>query len=195
MADPAGDGWADAATTHQGVIKGSLLKCNDGQWLKGKGNQNLNGAQRVAVSTRDAWVHWVDQKPVQYILRKAGKQLPDRSELGDLDESLWPVGPDGKTRRDPWVFTTLVYLIDEQTAEQFTFATSTWGGRMAVAELGEQVATMRRAHGQARAVPVVELTSFHKQTRFGRKLWPQFKIVDWRGFDAPAALDEIPDGE
>jgi hypothetical protein len=123
------------------------------------------------------WVRWEDGKPAEYRCREANKRLPDRDELGYDDQSEWEEGPSGEPQ-DPWRNTRLVYLVDPQTAEAYTFSTSSWGGRSAVADLGDAITRMRSVH--ADALPIVELRAVEMPTRFGRKSKPQFKIVGWR---------------
>src|SRR5262245_38600944 len=53
-------------------------------------------------------------------VREPGRRLPDRDELGYEDQDEWQEGPSGE-RQDPWRNTRLVYLVDPQTAEAFTF--------------------------------------------------------------------------
>ena len=93
-------------------------------------------------------------------MREPGKRLPDRDELGFLDEDAWE-GPGGE-RQDPWQNTRLVYFVDPETADAFTFSTSSWGGRSAVADLGDAIAHAlgaprrradRRAAGPRRCQP------------------------------------------
>jgi hypothetical protein len=122
-------------------------------------------------------VKWVGGKPAEYRVRKPGENLPDRDELGDLDEAQWEAGPDGKTPRDPWQNTRFVYLIGEN-AEAYTFSTSSWGGRAAVSDLADTISRMRFA--RPGALPIVELRAAPMMTRFGKKSKPQFKIVSWK---------------
>ena len=93
--------------------------------------------------------------------------MPERGELGDNDRAEWEAGPDGKPR-DPWQNTRFVHLIDPQTAEAFTFSTSSWGGRDCVINLADQIKRMRGKHPDA--VPLVELGAAPMSTRFGRKI-------------------------
>jgi hypothetical protein len=117
MPGSALDGWADIAADQTSTpIKGQLTKCNDGQWFRGKEATPINGQRFAAMAVGDALVKWRDNKPSEYLFREHGKPLAARNELGDLDESQWEAGPDGK-KRDPWVRTQLLYLVDEKTAE------------------------------------------------------------------------------
>jgi hypothetical protein len=198
------DGWNDAAAeANERVLRGTLLKFSDWNWLRGKEAQPVEkGTKLVALGCAAAWARWAGGKPVEYRMRQSGKPLPDREELGNTDRSQWEMGPDDKTPRDPWQSTRFVYLVDPNTAEAFTFSTSSWGGREAVINLGDAIARMRSAH--PRALPIVSLEAAAMQTKFGRKSKPVFKIVDWKAvgsgvWDAqPAAQlplqepDEVP---
>jgi hypothetical protein len=186
------DGWGDAAAEQEAsVIRGTLLKFGDWRWSKGKeGTEVEEGTKLVALQTRAAWVKWNDGKPCEYIMRIAGKALPEREELGDTDESKWPLGPD-KQAKDPWQNTRFVYLIDPLTAEAFTFSTSSWGGRGAVNDLAAAISRVRAA--RPNAVPLIELQAQPHQTKFGRKSKPFFKVIEWRGDDlAPPTPKPLP---
>jgi hypothetical protein len=113
-------------------------------------------------------------------MREPGRRLPDRDELGYTDETEWEDGPSGDSQ-DPWRNTRWVYLVDPVTAEAFTFTISSWGGRGAVGDLGDQISRMRSVHPDA--VPIVELRAAEMPTRFGRKSKPLFKVVSWRSAD------------
>jgi hypothetical protein len=174
------DGWDDAADEiSERIIRGSLLKFADWRWTYGQeGTPLKEGTRLVALGTAAAWVRWVDGKPAEYQVRRPGESLPDRGDLGDTDESKWEGGPDCKPR-DPWQNSRFVYLVDPATAEAFTFSTSSWGGRGAVIDLGDQIKRMRFA--RQGALPVVELHAAPMQTKFGKKSKPWFKVVDWVG--------------
>jgi hypothetical protein len=87
------------------------------------------------------------------------------------------VGDELVRRADPWRNTRLVFLIDPETAEAYTFSTSSWGGRGAVIDLGDQTARVRAVHPDA--VPIVELRAA-MPTKFGRKSKPVFKVIGWK---------------
>jgi hypothetical protein len=96
------DGWKDAAAeAEKQLLRGSLLKFADWNWSVGKeGTPIEKDRQLVAISTTVAWVRWEDNKPSEYRVKGPGEPLPEREELGDLDEALWDAGPDGRPR-DP----------------------------------------------------------------------------------------------
>jgi hypothetical protein len=180
---PADDGWSDAAVeASERTIRGTLLKFTDWRWTAGKeATPVADGTKLVALATVAMWVRWADGKPAEYRVREPGRRLPDREELGHLDESLWSRDPNGEAQ-DPWQNTRLVYLVHPRTAEAYTFSTASWGGRGAVSDLGDQISRMRSVH--ADAVPIVELRAAEMPTKYGRKSKPVFKIVEWKAADA-----------
>ena len=187
---PANDGWGDAAAeASERMIRGTLLKFADWRWTTGKeATPVADGTKLVALATVAMWVRWESGKPAEYRMRESGRRLPDREELGHNDESQWDKDLSGEPQ-DPWRNTRLVYLVDPSTAAAFTFSTSSWGGRGAVSDLGDQIARMRYVH--ADAVPIVELRAAEMPTKYGRKSKPVFKIVEWKTADAeqPAPVE------
>jgi hypothetical protein len=185
------DGWDDtAAEAEARIIRGSLLKFADWKWSIGKESEAVEvkeGRRLIAVATAAAWVKWQGGKPVEYRLREPGVRMPDRAELGDNNPAAWEAGPDGQPR-DPWRNTLFVYLIDEQTAEAFTFSTATWGGRDCVINLADQIKRMRGKHPDA--VPLVELGAAPMSTRFGRKSKPVLKVVGWWNTAASVVIEQ-----
>jgi hypothetical protein len=174
----ASDGWGDAAKdAMKRVILGLLLLFSDWRWTTGKEHVPVpEGLLVAALSTAAGWVLWQGGKPVEYRMREPGGQLADRSELGYTDEALWEKDPSGD-RQDPWRNSRFVYLCDPETAEVYTFTTSSLGGIRAVSDLAEQIGRMRTAHPGA--VPIVQLGAAEMPTRFGRKSRPVFKVVSW----------------
>jgi hypothetical protein len=179
----ADDGWDDAAAeAAERTIRGTLLKFADWRWTAGKEATLVeDGTKLVALATAAMWVRWENNRPVEHIVRQPGKRLPDREDLGYNDQAEWEKSPDDEPK-DPWQNTRLVYLVDPQTAEAYTFSTSSWGGRGAVIDLADSIARMRSVHPGA--CPVVELRSAKMPTKFGMKSKPILKIVGWKTTDA-----------
>ena len=175
----ADDGWDDAAAeAGERTIRGQLLKFADWRWTVGKeATQVKDGTRLVALATVAMWVRWEDGKPVEHLVRHPGERLALRERLSHTNEDGWPNGPGGEPQ-DPWQNTRLVYLVNEDTAEAFTFSTSSYGGRNAVIELGDTIARMRNAHPDA--APIVELRATEMPTKWGKKSKPSFKIVGWK---------------
>jgi hypothetical protein len=177
---PANDGFSDAAVdANAKVLRGTLVTFSDGHWHRGKEKAEIaNGTRLAAVGTAHYWQKWFNKEPGEIIMREPGKPLPDRDDLGDLDEADWEMGFDGKTPKDPWNNTRALYLIDPLTAEALTFTTSSWAGRGVISDLGDQIMRMRQAHPNA--IPIVELGSAPHITKFGRKTKPVLKVVEWK---------------
>ena len=128
---PATDGWDDAAAeAAERTIRGQLLKFADWRWTVGKEATPIqDGTKLVALATSAMWVRWEDGKPEEYRMREPGRRLPDREELGYDDESQWRAPTASRKIRGE---TPGWHLVDPQTAEAYTFSTSSWGGRGAV---------------------------------------------------------------
>ena len=139
----------------------------------------------IAVATAAAWVKWREDKPVEYRLREPGAALRTVRSSATTIGRNGKLGPDGKVR-DPWQSTRFVHLIDPQTAEAFTFSTSSLGGRDCVINLADQIKRMRGKHPDA--VPVVELGAAPMSTKYGRKSKPTLKVVGWRSTDASVVI-------
>jgi hypothetical protein len=190
---PAGDdGWNDAANEASGrTIRGKILKFADWRWTSGKeGTEVPIGTRLVALATVACWVRWESGKPAEHRMRQPGQPLPERDELDHLDQDAWESGLSGEPQ-DPWQNTRYVHLVDPTTAEAYTFSTSSYGGRGAVSDLGDQIARMRTV--RADAVPIVELQAAEMPTKWGRKSKPVFKVVSWRsasGDGQPAPVEK-----
>jgi hypothetical protein len=181
-APPADDGWGDAANeAAERTIRGVLLRFADWHWTAGKERRPIaDGTRLVALATTAMWQRWESGRVAEQRMRQPGRRMPEREELGFDKQDEWETDSDGEPV-DPWKNCRLVYLVDPQTAEAFTFSTSSWGGRGAVADLGDQIARMRSVHLDA--VPIVELRAAEMPTRHGRKSKPVFKIVGWKTAD------------
>jgi hypothetical protein len=190
---PADDGWGDTADEASSrMIRGSLLKFADWRWTSGKERTPIaDGTSFVAMAVAAAWIRWEDRKIAEQRVRRPGERMVEREDLGHDDESEWETGPGGDPQ-DPWQNTRYVYLVDPQSAEAYTFSTSSWGGREAVVDLGDTIARMRRVH--ADAVPIVELRAREWPTKYGRKSKPYFKVVGWKTAGGEGAAVGIGDG-
>jgi hypothetical protein len=179
----ADNDWGEPADDfNQHLIQGELLKCVDGYWSIGRDRKPLPPDTRlVAVGAKEAWVRFgAKGTPPEYRIRKAGEPFPQRHELGDLDESAWPDGLDGKPS-DPWKHTRYCYFTDPKTAEIYTFAPSSMSGRRAVNDLHNQILRMRLARpGRS---PVIEFLSAPFKAKVGPKMAPRLKVVGWVGGD------------
>jgi hypothetical protein len=196
------DGFNDAATDFQSnMLRGQLLKCSDGHWLVGREGTPLEpNIRMVAIGAGMAWVRWHNNQPVQNLVRKPGEKMKERSELqppkpNENDGAFqfgheYELAQDGRVK-DPWQNTRFLWLTDPRTAALYTFSTSSWAGRDAVAGLGDQIVRMRMA--RPGVSPVLEFESGPLQTKFGRKFKPVLKIVGWVGdSQSPLRVGETP---
>jgi hypothetical protein len=183
------DGFGDTAKEDAArVIRGSLIKFSEGVYSSSVDTVPLNGRQLLALAVTAAYVKWQGGKPVSYRIRPPGGTLADRNDLGDLDEDLWEEGLDGKPK-DPWQSTRFVHLVDPQSAEAFTFTTSSQGGIGAVVDLCGSIERKRSAVDRA-VVPLVALDSGFMPTRWGKKQRPVLRIVRWE--DGAAVSEPAP---
>ena len=97
-----------------------------------------DGIKLVALATLAMWVRWEDGKPVEVRMREPGGRLADREELGYDDESQWE-SPNGEPPRSVAKHLAPVYLVDPQTAEAYTFSTSSWAVAGPVTDLSDLI--------------------------------------------------------
>jgi hypothetical protein len=114
-----------------------------------------------------------------------GFVMPQRSELGDLDESQWEKDADGKPR-DPWVERWILPLEHLETGDLALFGTGGVGGIDALRKLCGSCGRNPR-----RGSPIIKLvpSSYKHKTR-GRVGIPDLKIVGW---EPPPEAIGLPD--
>jgi hypothetical protein len=131
---------------------------------------------------------WKSGQPIETIVLAPGQKYPDINELNaKVPRTEWEEGPDGKPR-GPWQAQFIVYLLNGQTMDRYTFPTGTTGGAIAVRDLVDRTNWMRRLRGPG-VFPVVALADAFMRTRFGGRQRPRFDIKRWVKFgDDGAAL-------
>jgi hypothetical protein len=180
---PIDDGWNDTDPNDR-LIQGTLLKCVDGVWTAGGA---AAPKQLLALATVTALQLWKLQKPVNTIVKRPGHPWPHIDDLNaEIPEEDWEVGLDGQPRA-PWQKQFVVYLLEPNTAENFTFANGTAGANQAVQNLKNAVKGMRLLRGD-HVVPLVELQSRPMKTKFGTKQRPHFHVIEWRNLDGGFTL-------
>jgi hypothetical protein len=113
--------------------------------------------------------------PPEYLMQKAGEPRPPQPHV---DQKDWPLNPNGVPEH-PFKWTRYLYLLDVTTGEISTFSSNTVGGRIAINELSDQIAFMRRVRPDA--IPIVALQSRDMPTSHGgTKPRPHFKILGWK---------------
>ena len=73
----------------------------------------------VAIAVITSWVHWGEdengnKRPLEHRVTAAGKIHPDKDDLPDRDDCLWPPGLNGEPP-DPWRDTRYLYLVNPRT--------------------------------------------------------------------------------
>jgi hypothetical protein len=169
------------------VIQGVIVKfSNEGKWITGDDDELSSNLELVAVDAARIVQKWIDQKPEQTIFVAPGQKFPDVKEMNEkAPRSEWRENLNGEMV-GPWQMQHVLYLVDLQTLDKYTYPTSTTGGSIAIRELCDKVKWMRRRRPDANAV--VTLSDVHMNTRFGGRQRPHFLIKRWIGLDGEGAL-------
>jgi hypothetical protein len=153
-------------------VKGTFVFGIDGDELP-LGTELVPHMEEIKIG----WLKWQGGEVVEANMALWAAGHAYREDLGDLDQDLWDVDDDGKAI-DPWSETATVPFKNSRTGEEFTFSTSSGGGRQAVAKL---VYAWRHGVTQGKTgLPVVAIGSdTYKHKKFGPVHFPVFKIARW----------------
>jgi hypothetical protein len=180
------EGWEDGVEGDNrpqgaGIIQGSLIKfTNEYTWVMRDGEELPANLELVAVDVIRAVQMWETDGPIndETIILEPHQMFPDIEEMNaKVPRSKWVEGPDGKMR-GPYQASHVLYLLDPQSMDKYTYPTSTVGGRIAIRELRDKIMWMRRLRGP-NTYPVIMLSDTYMNTRFGGRQRPHFKIVRW----------------
>jgi hypothetical protein len=184
------DGFNDV--DHGGrLIQGSRLKFNAAaspQWQRSDGG--VLAKTYMPGGTLSVIQRWKNQQPVQgeTYIKAPGNPLPDIDGLNsNVPAEEWELGIDGKPK-PPYQRQDVLYLVNPQTAERFTYATGTYGGAKAIRELKDAIATMRKLRNNRGLMPLVTLGAARMPTKYGERPRPAFGITGWVGDDGKVAL-------
>jgi hypothetical protein len=177
------DGFEDETETTQDgerrVIQGTRVTfSNDGVWITANEEELPENIELIAVERVAVIQKWgADQKPLETKWLAVGEKI----DVDALNEAT----PNAEWREDingkpvgPWQRQQVVYLLDFNTMEKYTYVTGTVGGNMCVADLMDRVKTMRRLKG-VQVYAVVTPTKTFMKTRFGGRQRPAFRIMRW----------------
>ena len=170
------------------LIQGLLVKfSNEASWVI-RGGEELAGAlELVAVNVTRVVQKWGDGQPIQTRVLEPGEKFPNLEELNaNVPQSEWREGPDGKLH-GPWQAQYLLYLLNPDTAERFTYATGTIGGGIAVRDLVDRVSWMRKFRGE-QVYAVVSPSAAPMKTRYGTRPRLHFVIKRWVELSTDGAL-------
>src|SRR5262245_1275216 len=174
------------------IIEGALVKfTNDNTWVTRDGEELPAHLELVPINVSRVVQKWKPDRTgaEKTIILEPRQTFPDLEELNaETPQGEWTEGPDGKLR-GPWQPQYLVYLLNPETMDRYTFATGTIGGGMCVRDLVEKTRWIRQFRG-AKVYPVVALSDTFMKTRFGGRQRPHFLIKRWITFGGSAALAE-----
>jgi hypothetical protein len=187
------DGFQDAPEVDPDrLIQGDLVKfSNEATWV-GRGGEELpRTIEHVAVNVARIVRKWVNGQPIETRVLQPGEKMSVVEELNaNVPPNEWREGLDGKLH-GPWQAEYLVYLLNPDTAERFTFATGTKGGGIGVRDLIDRVSLMRNLRGE-QVYAVVSLSAVPWKTRYGTRLRPHFVIKRWVSSNGALPQTEPP---
>jgi hypothetical protein len=183
--DPAGAvdnfaGWDDGVEgddrpENSGLIQGTLIKFTaEGLWVDREGNEIPGDLELVAADVIRLVQKWQDRKPVETIVLQPHQKFPNVEAMNDaVPRDEWEEGPAGL--HGPWQSQHLLYLVNLETMDKYSFPSSTVGGRIAIRDLRERIVWMRRLKGSD-VYPVVTLSRSWMNTKYGGRWRPAFNI-------------------
>jgi hypothetical protein len=196
--DSGGDGFdevAEALMATTGDIVGMIIKYKQVFGKYGfytKDDICLPfGTQLFARSTRVLWLKWRNGEIVD---RREGRPLPERGELDDQNPTKWEIGLNGLPK-DCWQKTFHVYFTDRQTCQDFTYISTSVGGKLAVKELVDHTTKVRQ--DVPGALPVIALAEtmrkYKNRPNQPPTPSPLFPVKSWVDCSL-RAIDELDDG-
>lgn len=161
------------------VVQGTRLGfSNDFVWLIHDDEEFPKTRELCVMDTARVVQKWVNKMPGEVILVGPDQKWPNVAKLTEAcPKSEWGEDFNGRPQ-GPWQKQRVVYAVDLNTMEKFTWASGTTGADICVREFREKVRMMRQFRG-ARVFAVVTLGDCYMHTRFGGRQRPDLKIVRW----------------
>jgi hypothetical protein len=176
---PVVGGFDDDERENTSLIIGAKASCKDGVWSANDGSEMKPETRYLVRGILTAAQHWQNNRPVETIIKEPGKPFIDIDEAnGKVPMETWEKDLNGGPR-PPWQITRVVYLFRVPDGKLYTHLNSTYGTKIAVGNLREQIKVMRSLRG-VDVVPIVRLDKAPFKTRFGMKIRPDFVPVVWR---------------
>jgi hypothetical protein len=165
------------------VIQGTrLVFTNDFVWETSDEEEFPGNRELVVVETLRILQKWIEHRVTETVHVAADQKWPNVDKLNDqCPRSEWQEQGQNGQPQGPWQRTRVVYLVDLETMEKFTFASGTIGADIGVHELRDRI-RMRRRFSGATVYPVITLGDTFMSTRWGGRQRPDFKIVRWVQF-------------
>jgi len=106
------------------LIQGQIVKfTNQATWITRDGEELSGTLELVAVNVIRVVQKWDDGQPIETRVLQPGEKFPDVEKLNaSVPQSEWRQGPDGKLH-GPWQAQYLLYLLNPNTVERYTYAT------------------------------------------------------------------------
>jgi hypothetical protein len=168
---------------------------NTCEWVLRNGEVLAHDRCLVVTKTEKIEIKWgLDKKIAERRPVAEGEKFRDIEKLNEeTPREQWVKKLDGKGLKGPWEAQLVVHLIDDSTMDRFWYPTSTVGGKIAIRDLKQKIAWMRRLRGQ-NVYPVVLLRNTYMSTGYGGRQRPHFIIVRFvkMGIGVEEALPELP---
>jgi len=117
------------------------------------------------------------EKP-RYIMDDPLKPTPQRDELGDRDQALWPIGSDGPL--DPWRRVAQLDLVRVQDGTRLIFETPADSAFREVEDLVTEIRWQARNKGPLARPVIITGTKQVRNAKKNQTWWiPTFAITDW----------------
>lgn len=173
------DGFEGEDQQQSSLLQGTnkLKFTNEATWLGNNRDEVPPDRRLITVDNVRAAVKWgKDNKPVEVIVLEPHQKFPNVVEWNEaIPRSEWIDGPNGP--RGPWQAQHILFAIDPETMDRFSFPTSTEGGVRAVRELVYRIKWMRKLKGHV--YPVITLSDTFMPTRYGGRQRPFFDVKEW----------------
>src|SRR5262249_48344586 len=142
---------------------------NDSRWVDGNDEALPPGLRVVPAGVKRVVQKWLPGNggpPVETITLEAHQPFPDVKEMNNkCPESEWGTDLNGKPR-GPWQIARVLYLIDPQTLDQYTFIATNIGSTRAVDDLVNKIRWVQKHRGPD-VLPLLQFSTTWMPTRYG----------------------------
>src|SRR5262245_35067593 len=175
-------------TLKKRLLQGTKVKCVDGRWSAD--DLPMPGHALLVVGHTRGLQCWQEGDLLDERDERDGETM-DPDPLNDkIPREEWSAGLNGEPE-PPWRIVYVVYLVDPETAELYSFINSTWGAQIAYERLAQKLELMARMRG-AGVTALVKPDSRPMKTKFGTKLRPEFTILEWRDLGSGQQAAQLP---
>jgi hypothetical protein len=167
----------DEMTGERRVIQGTKLAFSlDSDWVTGAGIEVSPELELIVVDRARVVQRWANNLPAETIWLGHGEKLPDIEQMNAaVPKSEWRAREGSDKLEGPWQPQNVIYLLDPQTLDRFSYPTWTTGGNICVDDIASKTRSMRKLRGE-HVYPVVTLGDTFMPTRFGGRQRPHFII-------------------